>query len=465
MPDLTGSKVDTVTWLISIGHAWQAESVDHWDNPSLYPFMREVLHETVHFWQAVGTPYLLRLSCGAYRDFQEVRARAFSQDPTRPVPVDQLRLEPGYQYFSGSLRMMHRFGELSGADLIEGLARYWDIHLCGMRQALNRILDEGAATQADIAEAERLHGPFVRPDGINFTDAAVRFIFERERRYNLAYDYAMRHLGREGYILFPVLAYFALSCGKASVSTFLRWVQLFAATRPFVIAPGHFQVAWQRCYEDAFRWITETLAEPVFSPLTVYAQRRKKMLQWVLATQLPSRFGLMNAHGVLDRYMQTYWSWMRHSNPNLPREDVELRFHAAFCLPGNPIYREHLVRGFHPPVVLFEDGSSWFDTTNWGDASAHLEQNLVSFGALMGATMAVTGVFDSERLTVTCPHQTCPWHRTKLCWKVSRFPARAEECPMPDLYKSQLNFDLPHEPSWAGPERQATAPYLLVELE
>ena len=62
MPSEALSKVDIVSWLINVKHDWRDEKEDHWANPSQYPFMREIIHETVHFWQAIGIPYFLKIS-------------------------------------------------------------------------------------------------------------------------------------------------------------------------------------------------------------------------------------------------------------------------------------------------------------------------------------------------------------------------------------------------------------------
>ena len=85
MPHAPSSTVDITTWQIRVRHDWEAETDDHWENPSEHPVMREVLHESVHFWQAVGLPYFLRITCAAYWDFQRVRAAAFGQDGDSPT--------------------------------------------------------------------------------------------------------------------------------------------------------------------------------------------------------------------------------------------------------------------------------------------------------------------------------------------------------------------------------------------
>ncbi|MFQ5813607.1 MAG: hypothetical protein ACE5I2_10545 [Anaerolineae bacterium] len=276
MPAKASSKVDIVTWLINVKHKWQEETEDHWANPSLYPFMREVLHESVHFWQAVGLPYFLRISVGAYRDFQEVRACAFRQSPDKLVPVDSLQLEADYLYFSGYQRMNQKYGELSGADIIEGLARYWDIHLCGMRHVIDRLVAERRVSHDGVQKAQLEYGPFFLADGLQFTDAAVRFVFDQERRYNKAYDFAIRALGRYAYILFPILGFFALSSGGQSVSNFQRWINIYKETKPFAISRGNFLKVWQMCHAEAFKWIMQGLQEQLYSSLTVYNHLSKK---------------------------------------------------------------------------------------------------------------------------------------------------------------------------------------------
>jgi hypothetical protein len=107
MPAEAYNKVDTVTWLINVEHMWQEETEDHWANPAQHAFMRQVLHESVHFWQAVGLPYFVRVSFGAYRDFQRVRECAFENSHDKPVPVDQLQLEPNRAYFLEYQRIAH----------------------------------------------------------------------------------------------------------------------------------------------------------------------------------------------------------------------------------------------------------------------------------------------------------------------------------------------------------------------
>ncbi|MFQ5813608.1 MAG: hypothetical protein ACE5I2_10550 [Anaerolineae bacterium] len=167
-----------------------------------------------------------------------------------------------------------------------------------------------------------------------------------------------------------------------------------------------------------------------------------------MTTPLAQRFGLMTPHGVLDRYLGNYWQWMRAENPTIAAQDVELHSHPAFFLPGIPPYRDILLKGFHPPVILFADGKTWLDETNWGQMTPQLEDELLAFGGQMGAAMALSGAFDSKSLKVNCPHTTCPWHSTKLCWKVARFPDKPENCIMPNLYRTQMNLDLPVKKDW-----------------
>lgn len=470
MPVAATNKVDIVSWLIHVEHAWQTETKDHWANPSEHSFMREVLHESVHFWQAVGLPYFLRISFDAFKDFQRVRAEALTQQPDAPLPADQLELEPNRAYFMSYQRLGHRYGALSGADLIEGLARYWDLHLCGVRHALDRLVDEGKTTSADIDAAQRTYGPFFLVDELHYTDAALRYLFDVESAYYRAYKFTLDTVGREAFILFPVFGFLALSSGRMSVSTFQRWLQQYADAKPFAIPRGHFFDAWHQTFTAAYRWITESLQEPLYSSLTVYSNLRRKMVGWVLQTPLPQRFGLIAGHGVLDRYLNNYWQWMRAVHPDTADEDVELRLHPAFCLPGIPEHRDILQAQFHPPVILFADGKAWLDESNWGPHTPSLEENLVSFGAMLGATMALTGEFPPEALAVQCPHTTCPWHRSRLCWKVARFPDAPEDCPMPEMYRTQLNIDVPTDPAWeAGrdprPIMQDRAPLLSMEIE
>lgn len=448
MPSEISNKVDIVSWLITVSHPWQPETQDHWDNPSVYPFMREVLHESVHFWQAVGIPYFLRISFEAYRDFQRVRASAVEQSiDNRPVPMDRLRLEENRIYFSGYQRLNRTYGDLAGADIIEGLARYWDIHLCGAREALNRFELEGRISTKDIAAAQLNYGPFYLPDGNNYTDALLNYLFEVETRYNIAYRYIVERIGREAFILFPVLGFLALSAGRMSVSKFQNWVNRFADERPFAIQRGNFILVWNETFKQAFNWITKDLGEPVYSSLTVYRKLSKKMASWSLSSSLARRFGLMASHGVLDRYMRNYGQWVKHDHPELPDEDVELHINPAFCFPGNPIYRELLARNFHPPVILFSEGKAWVDEVNWQNMSDKLSDELSALGAMLGAAMAISGEF-GKKFAVRCPHLTCPWHRTQVCWKVRHFPDKAENCHLPQLYRSQLSLDLPTDADW-----------------
>lgn len=207
-------------------------------------------------------------------------------------------------------------------------------------------------------------------------------------------------------------------------------------------------MVWQQCSSEAFKWITQGLKEPVFSSLTVYNRLRSRFAAWSMSTSLSQRFGLMMGHGILDRYLRNYWQLVRARNPSVPPNDVELQISPIFSLPGVPAYRDDLLKGFHPPVILFADGKAWLDGTNWEQQSLKLEDDLISLGAMMGAAMALSGEFDKNWLMVKCPHTPCPWHRSALCWKVPRFPDKPESCIMPNLYRTQMNIDLPTDKGW-----------------
>lgn len=443
-----GNKVDLTSWHITVHHPWEPETDDHWDNPSAHLVMREVLHEAVHFWQAVGTPYLLRLSVGVFRDFLLVRDHALRQSRDgQAVAVDRLQLEDNRHYFGGLFRLTATYGSLSAADLIEGLARYWDIHLCGARAALERLQHEGKVGDAEIQEGQLRLGPFFLPDGVSYSHHLLDFVFEYEARYNRAYRFASEQMGREAFILFPILGFFALSAGERSVSTFQRWVRQFAETRPFEVPRGHFLIVWDTCFRLVFEWIASQLGERVYSALTAYARLRRRMMAWSVQSTLATRFGLVQGHGVLDRYLGNYAHWMQTRNPDTAAEDIELHFDAAFALPGHPLRRRTLTRHFHPPVVFFRDGQVWRDEANWPQPGPQPDAQLPLFGAMVGATMALTGDFNTQ-LRVRCPHAGCPWHRTGLCWKVEFFPADPADCPMPSLYHEQLLLALPEQPEW-----------------
>lgn len=454
MPPAATSKVDVVTWLINVCHGWEEECQDHWDNPSRYPFMREVLHESVHFWQAVGTPYFMRLSFSAFRDYHQVRLCAVRQGAGgSPVPIDLLELEPQRTYFLCYQRLTQPYGDerLSGTDLIEGLARYWDLHLSGTQTALDRLVDEGKVTHRDIEDAQQRLGPFFLPDGETYTDAAVDFLFEHEGRYNRAYAFARERIGREAFILFPVLGFYALSTGSQSVSTFQRWVIEYGETRPFRIpSGGYFLRLWDDCFQNAQQWILKELGGRIYSTLTVYRHSARRLMKWSIASGLALTSGVMTGHGFLDNYIRRYWWRMRERYPADSADDVELHFDPALCLPGIPAYRKQLVRHYHPPVILFSDGRTWLDqeyrdnsspaaggevgnsefagpgspVTDSGCGSAGGASageppppadggkmkvlELSHFGGLLGAAMALTGEFPARTLKVRCPHTGCP---------------------------------------------------------
>lgn len=448
MPHAPSSTVDITTWQIRVRHDWEAETDDHWENPSEHPVMREVLHESVHFWQAVGLPYFLRITCAAYWDFQRVRAAAFGQDGDSPVPVDQLELEANRLYFGSYVALSHTYGRLSGIDILEGLARYWDLHLCGMRAAIDRLVEEGHTTREEIEAAEKKYGAFFLGDGLNYTDAALRFVFDKERLYYRAYDFAYETLGREAFILFPVLAYLALCAGGQSVTRCQRWMERYSQDKPFEIIRGNFLQVWTKCFEDCVEWIKNDLGERLYSSLTVYSRARAKIGKWSYATPQMYKFGIFPGHGVLDRYLEGYWQLLRMRNPGTGQEDIELLFSPEFCFPGIPANRDLLHRYFHPPVIEFADGNTWLDLQNWGDLADGLVQDLENFGGQLGAAIALAGIYDAEALLVGCPHHDCPWHGTGLCWKVSAYPKKAQDCHMPALYGEQMNLALPEQADW-----------------
>lgn len=442
MPEEAYNKVDIVSWLINVRHDWEPETEDHWDNPSQYPIMRQILHESVHFWQAVGTPYFSEVSFDAFKDYLRIRSTAYEKSKNDPIPVDLLELEPNRLYFLYYQKIMHRYGELSGADIIEGLARYWDIHLCGVRHMLEGL------DKKEVDDAQLKYGPFFLPDQLHYTDTAFRYVFEEvEARYNKAYKFALDNIGREAFILFPILGFLSLSTSH-SVSNFQKFVKLYAETKPLKIPRGNFLQVWDKIYDDAFKWIKDDLNEPIYSSLTVYNRSRKKLAGWSINSPLVKKLGIIIGHGALDPYIRQYWQFMKFKNPAVPKEDLELHINTGFCLPGNPDYRINLYRGFHPPVILFADGKSWIDQTNWGDRTAGLENELISFGGTMGAAMALSGEFDTNVLKVKCPHISCEWHNTRLCWKVIRFPDQPGNCIMPNLYKTMMYIDLPQDKDW-----------------
>src|SRR5262249_13891273 len=154
---------------------------------------RQLVHESIHYWQQLSHGYLFRLA---------------QEDWTRMLAWEQkggaAQLGPCRAHY---LEAEGRNG-FSAYQLCESLARFWEVVFAGPAATMDEVRKSGRASPGLLAEWNDLarRGP---------SDAAFDMAMRASGSYDLPYAVARRVLDpTAGLVIFPFLAHFALKTAR-----------------------------------------------------------------------------------------------------------------------------------------------------------------------------------------------------------------------------------------------------------
>lgn len=374
-----------------------------WQDDKLTPFFadpnhadwgpllcRRLYHETLHFWQLLGWGYVANCAAADW-----ARVLSFEQTGVMPPPS------------ACGLDAMSKVGDgpFSPRELMEAVARFWDVHTRSPAQVID---DEGLADAA-----ARAVGPLtmIDPHGGNFeayTHHAFDFVMQQGpdcRRYAEPYRWLLHRVGGASafaVMMFPLCAHAAMGTPDP-VRVFCAAIDL-ALGNPqirhvMLRRSGSIHSDWMRCWPS--------LARHVFGSAAMEAG----VMQFTSGLEVIQR-GILRHHPIFREYLDKAhfrgWFGMYRTVPASahPLEvqhamDLEQAALAnpmiLFALPGEPTYRRALAETVPPPLVRFanfdvatsrpvigkvlamQQGTHWVD--DFGPACADVERRLARFRA------------------------------------------------------------------------------------
>ena len=344
------ARFNPVSLIIDTAAPWRQAHSSVLRQPSAWhpQLSRVVVHETVHYWQQLSQGFLARMAEEDWRRLQ--------------VFKDSGEIQP-----AGPLR--HRYVEVnphtgfSAHDLVESLARFWDVHIMGPPDLIEAELREtGRFTQPEVVD--RFRDPKKR--GLLWEEA------EKSGYSDLAYDLAMEMaagsyakpylLLREqtnpmsANVLFPIFGHAALHTADP-VAFFNKLVE--TALPKFEFPRGKaIEELWRDAYFPCFAEATrlhKTDTGEYFKPADVTIE------QGALMEHPGYRFAF-HARGALADFILTYAEEEFYIAPdNLPAEAraiITIDFlHACPGIPNNRA--ANLLAFTAPPCVRFLEGKRW----------------------------------------------------------------------------------------------------------
>lgn len=387
---------DFLSGIVRVGavapEAWRQEGLDGFffdPNHAEWgaPLCRRLYHESLHFWQLLGWGYVAH--CAAV-DWQRVLAF----EATGVVPPPSAR---GLDSMGGA-----GDGPFSPRQLMEAVARFWDVHT---RSPAQVIVDEGLTDAA--AEAGPLTVPDPHGGGLDaYTHKAFDFVMQHGpdcRHYAEPYRWLLERVhGASAFaaILFPLCAHAAMGtpdpvrvfCAAVDAAFEHRMIRGLMNHRS-----GSIHSDWMMFWPP--------LARVVFGP----ASKSAGVGAFTSGFDVIVRGGLKD-HPVyreyLDKAMLRGFFQLHEPTPTSPhplavQHASDLKQAAlenpsiVFALPGEPIYRRALGEMVPPPLVQFanfelaarrsavgkllaaQQGTPWED--DFAPACAALEQRLKRF--------------------------------------------------------------------------------------
>ena len=287
--------------------------------PFSKPELRYFIHECIHMWQLLGSGYLVNLARNRWLALRHWEA-------TGQLPEADQRftaLEPSAGF--------------SAWQLSEALCRFWDVHISGPPDLLDKPYAGGPIHEAvDVPPDWLTEG--LSPEVIDkvrkqqsYTSVQFDEWMLQEDNYAEPYRRLLKLGGSKwAASLFPIVGHFALQTRNPPRS-FIRALNLLTKL-PLPATDKYISDTWRSIFASVANTCAKAAFLDGFNSLTPGADVIKVMAK--------------EGHPVYGHYL----ALLAMAN------DVDCPIDLVLALPGDPELRARLAAFFLPPVVTFDDG-------------------------------------------------------------------------------------------------------------
>jgi hypothetical protein len=306
-----------------------AYSDEYMQGPAYYdiPLLRVYAHEFLHFWQLLSHGFFANMALSEWSDLIQFENTHVVGKPSKIYSeFYRVDVETGY----------------SAYDIVECLARYWDIHILGPEKLREWIIGKDLYDRS--FSTKRILPSYREPKSYSGRD--FDSLVSSEEGYTRPYLAIVNRLGSfAAAIFFPLLAHFSLQTRQPATvfKIALTYFEKYIDTRLLVSAAikvngsNSVNEAW-RMYYEAVRDIVGRIYAELFFGASL-TSGLKPLLKGAQGNELFKYYGTL----LLD-YSQKVRS----------ARDYSLDFY--FATPGDPESRSVLLSAFQPPLVLFRNG-------------------------------------------------------------------------------------------------------------
>ncbi|MFX0210197.1 MAG: hypothetical protein ACFFDT_29720, partial [Candidatus Hodarchaeota archaeon] len=325
------------------------------------PSLRILIHETLHHWQCLSQSFITDM---AILEWENLRKYMSSKNNQFIPSSDFLNIRKKFLEVDPKLKF-------SAFNLSEALCRTWDIHIFG---PLNMMLLDHEKIGWTYSEAKEK----IKSDEYSY-------IFRGERAYkNTAFDLLMQvdDLYAEPYrymlkkydtlktaVLFPVVTYYALQTADP-INVFVKTVEFIIEKNKSLIhilssAESEDEQSvhyfWPFAWWITYMFINSISQELTGKPCISGWEKIKRSINTKTKTSLSSNPVYIHYSKIFDILLQRKINAINIDfigeikNLTLDFEN-KLKLDFLFALPGEPHFRDILVRLFPPSLIELIDG-------------------------------------------------------------------------------------------------------------
>jgi len=315
-----------------------------------YPFLQRYFHELIHFWQTLGSGYLMNLMLGEWGKLKDFENKGIA-DNTIELMERFTQTDPKYGF--------------SIHDLTESLCRYWEIHILDPEQ-LNSI-KKGVTLTYDREEYYNYGLEMINKLSIDhpfrkYSPIIIAKIFKGISRSGYSgksfYELMVEHL-KEGdsyfwpfmlvnkafgntlsTVLFPLIGYFALQT-KYPIRFFIEIIGRLSEKYKSV---NKEKILINEFWKNNFHEIYVECNKLFFS---LYNGALTPGWDVIISSGLNDHPICVFYRKLFNYYMQERW---------LYGVKYQIDLNQFFALPGQPEMRQFLAFSFRPPATIFNNG-------------------------------------------------------------------------------------------------------------
>ncbi len=348
-----GSAFRPISALIEVEFPWREANPKTLRHPAIHrpQESRIVFHESVHYWQQLGQGFMTKI---AQEDW--IRLLLFEKNNVVADP-GPYRIEFARQ---------HVVSDFSAHDLLESLARFWDVHAIGPHRLLEMEFIDPRRSFSELFKEQyfafKKKGLIVHPEHGGYSDLAFDMTMDAAAgSYAKPYQYVRERFNSvvTGTV-FPLAGYFALQT-KKPIDVFLKIID--------TVVPNLEHPPRGRAIHDLWKTYYSLIRDH-----TLRIAHQLKIGDLILTAALIKK-------GPLQDHPVYRWIFIELDRARRALEDTPFASELAqtfghvphglrgvlatdFCLscPGDTSNRSFLVEWLAPLCVLFPNGKRWLLT-------------------------------------------------------------------------------------------------------